>query len=353
MPYNRQIPDAPIAGSMLPRPTALTAQDLLLLIQPGNNLGQKNKALTLAMLAAFLGNSQFDEITITGANGKTLVLNGDGTTFTRPPTPGTLDQFQIVENSDGIKVSDNGPRSSGSAEIAPTAVTITRTIQGLTNTLTIASGVLTFTRQERVEGQVVTIEKKIGPDQSDVEVLNFFSSEFPGSSWYMGVAKNTDANMGELVLGFNGSNSMNRLILRAKLFVALQAVFDKDVTVNADMLIEKTLKIEYGGPAEFKNGGLTLSGWLTVAGMTILSTIQQDLSSNNASLIKCSESANPTLPNYVAGRRLMVINDTQNQHLILGGSRTWALNGLRAAEFIKTGSTADDWYPIVSPNSNS
>ena len=50
MPYNRQIPDAPIAGSMLPRPTALTAQDLLLLIQPGNNLGQKNKAVTLEAL---------------------------------------------------------------------------------------------------------------------------------------------------------------------------------------------------------------------------------------------------------------------------------------------------------------
>jgi len=50
MPYDRQIPDAPIAGSMLPRPTALTAQDLLLLIQPGNNLGQKNKAVTLEAL---------------------------------------------------------------------------------------------------------------------------------------------------------------------------------------------------------------------------------------------------------------------------------------------------------------
>ena len=50
MPYNRQIPDAPIAGSMLPRATDLTAQDLLLLIQPGNNLGQKNKSLELETL---------------------------------------------------------------------------------------------------------------------------------------------------------------------------------------------------------------------------------------------------------------------------------------------------------------
>jgi hypothetical protein len=35
---------------MLPRATELTAQDLLLLIQPGNNLGQKNKAVTLEAL---------------------------------------------------------------------------------------------------------------------------------------------------------------------------------------------------------------------------------------------------------------------------------------------------------------
>lgn len=50
MPYNRQIPDAPIAGSMLPRATTLTAKDLLVLIQPGNNLGKKNKSLELGAL---------------------------------------------------------------------------------------------------------------------------------------------------------------------------------------------------------------------------------------------------------------------------------------------------------------
>lgn len=54
MPYNRQIPDAPIAGSMLPRATELTLDDLLVLIQPGNTIGQKNKALTLSLLAYWL-----------------------------------------------------------------------------------------------------------------------------------------------------------------------------------------------------------------------------------------------------------------------------------------------------------
>lgn len=48
MPYNHPIPDAPIAPGMLPRVAAenLTSQDVLILTQPGNNPGQKNKGLT-------------------------------------------------------------------------------------------------------------------------------------------------------------------------------------------------------------------------------------------------------------------------------------------------------------------
>ena len=54
MPYNRQIPDAPIAPSMLPLATELTIEDILLLTQPGNPIGQKNRSLTLDMLRNFV-----------------------------------------------------------------------------------------------------------------------------------------------------------------------------------------------------------------------------------------------------------------------------------------------------------
>ena len=52
MPYNHPIPDAPIAPSMLPRVPAenLTPQDVLVLTQPGNNPGEKNKGLELGAL---------------------------------------------------------------------------------------------------------------------------------------------------------------------------------------------------------------------------------------------------------------------------------------------------------------
>ena len=70
MPYNRQIPDAPIAPSMLPHATELTLEDILVLTQPGNPIGQKNKALTLQVLAAFLANKNLQEITQREPTGK-------------------------------------------------------------------------------------------------------------------------------------------------------------------------------------------------------------------------------------------------------------------------------------------
>ena len=52
MPYNHPIPDAPVAPSMLPRVAAadLTSRDVLILTQPGNNPGEKNKGLELGAL---------------------------------------------------------------------------------------------------------------------------------------------------------------------------------------------------------------------------------------------------------------------------------------------------------------
>lgn len=52
MPYNRQIPDAPIAVSMLPRVAAadLKNNDLLYLVKPRNNLGERCKSLELESL---------------------------------------------------------------------------------------------------------------------------------------------------------------------------------------------------------------------------------------------------------------------------------------------------------------
>lgn len=47
MPYNRQIPDAPIALSMLPRLEDLQDGDLIYVVRPTNPLGQRSKSMEL------------------------------------------------------------------------------------------------------------------------------------------------------------------------------------------------------------------------------------------------------------------------------------------------------------------
>lgn len=64
MPYDRQIPDAPIALSMLPQIQAenLDDNDLMYLVVPNNPIGQRCKALALAALADWLANGNMGPI---------------------------------------------------------------------------------------------------------------------------------------------------------------------------------------------------------------------------------------------------------------------------------------------------
>ena len=51
MPYDRQIPDAPIALSMLPRLEDLQDGDLIYVVRPTNPIGQRSRALELGKLS--------------------------------------------------------------------------------------------------------------------------------------------------------------------------------------------------------------------------------------------------------------------------------------------------------------
>ena len=52
MPYDRQIPDAPIALSMLPRLADLQDGDLIYVVRPTNPLGQRSKSMALGKLSS-------------------------------------------------------------------------------------------------------------------------------------------------------------------------------------------------------------------------------------------------------------------------------------------------------------
>lgn len=123
MPYNRQIPDAPIAGSMLPRATALTAQDLLLLIQPGNNLGQKNKAVTLETL---LGSDLFKFAGVYNSVVKSNILEYSGALAST-----SLNQYTEVCHLDVDVLSDVVFHVWGSSDAATEGAGGTRYQYGL------------------------------------------------------------------------------------------------------------------------------------------------------------------------------------------------------------------------------
>lgn len=340
MPYNRQIPDAPIAGSMLPRPTALTAQDLLLLIQPGNNLGQKNKALTLAMLAAFLGNSQFDEITITGANGKTLVLNGDGSTYTKPPTAGTLDRFTITENDNGIEVAVRGPQVSRVVKMATDEISISRTQYGLESKVTLTKSGIEVSYQTRVDGQVVTTTSTLNSGELDISLLKVLGLN--ENDWKFDVFKGSASpsgsyGPGDLMVGQNMENFIFHIY--SKFSVWCKAYFDKDVDINADVTIEKSLKL-YGV-------GATLENKMGSTNIKSLHFQTQQLSEYQDTLIYCSNltisGGSYTLPNLgsaTANKGLfkIVANDTDSSvQVYFRASLSVTLAPGQAAQFLWNG----------------
>ena len=77
MPYNHPIPDAPIALSMLPRAAAadLKKNDLLYLVKPGNNLGERCKSLELETL---FSSDLFQSVGVRNAIIKSNILEYSG-----------------------------------------------------------------------------------------------------------------------------------------------------------------------------------------------------------------------------------------------------------------------------------
>ena len=340
MPYNHPIPDAPIAGSMLPRATELTLDDILVLTQPGNPIGQKNKALTLQVLAAFLANRNLQEITLEGANGKTLVLNGEGSVFTKPPTAGTLDRLTITEDSDGITIAVTGPTVNRTMNLSQTELSISRTQGGLETKITMDGSGITLSDQERVEGQVVTTERKLSPDHTDIHELQFFNDNFSTTGWRLGIADSTDIYAGNLKLSYTGSASgLGRFVLNNKLLALAQCSFDKDVDINADVTVEKSLKLDGTLPVLENKKGAT-----NVNSLYFQSASTPD---SNSTLQYCSalsiSGGSYTLPNHGSaasnlGHLKIIANDTNSDiQVYYRGPNYITLEPGQAAQFLWCG----------------
>ena len=124
MAYNRPIPDAPIALSMLPRAEELTPRDLLLLAKPGNLIGQKNKALALSVLANWLADGNMDpiktdEINVGTSTWKNVEGVGPSITYLYSLAAGIIDAAVkfTVGNSEWVP-GNNQPSISGLYSLA-------------------------------------------------------------------------------------------------------------------------------------------------------------------------------------------------------------------------------------------
>ena len=193
MPYKHPIPDAPIAPSMLPRVAAadLTSQDVLILTQPGNNPGQKTKSVTLSQIADFLQLGNFSEITLNGSNGKELVLNGNGITYTTPPTPGNLDQYEITANDNGVQIAIHGNQGSRLVKVAPDEISISRILNGLESKVVLSKNGISVSSQTREGSEVVTRASTFNSEEIDVKRINGTNTGSTGNYLALG---NTTVN---------------------------------------------------------------------------------------------------------------------------------------------------------------
>lgn len=170
--YTRVIPEAPLPVSMLPRPESLSLQDLLLLVQTSSVPGQKTKAVTLSQIADFLQLGGFSEITLNGSNGKKLLLNGNGITYTEPPTPGNLDQYEITANDNGVQIAINGPQGNCLVKVAPDEISISKILNGLESKVVISENGISVSSQTREGGEVVTRTGTFNSEEINVKRIN-------------------------------------------------------------------------------------------------------------------------------------------------------------------------------------
>lgn len=340
--YTRVIPEAPLPVSMLPRPEELTLQDLLLLIQTASVPGQKTKAVSLSQLAAFLQLGNFSEITLNGSNGKKLVLNGNGITYTKPPTPGTLDQYTITENDSGVQIAINGPHGNRLVKVATDEISISRTLNGLESKVVISESGISVSNQTRDGAEIVTTTSTLNSGELDLAIVKLLGS---AGDWLFETqtAANSDAhlNVGDLWIG-RGLGSLSAHIF-SKLCVWKQAYFDKDVEISGDLSITGNKTLTVSGFSQLNGVGLN---YITLSNITQGGSGVWKASSHGPDYLFYNQSASN-------GNVWWVMNDTGNDidvaydyHSSSGGgitAITLAMPANSIAAFLRVGNKWWRW----------
>lgn len=178
MPYPpRQIPDAPVPGSMIPRASTLHGTDIVVIVQPVNDPGQKTRTMTLSQLAAFISGGGLDSITFVGAGGYTTTVDGNGVKYHKDATPSDQAIRDYAIDTDGVHVSVTTPNYTKKFETDGTKAVITKTESGLTDKVEVFDNYIQVTHQTRVNNQVVTQTSKFGWDELRARILRVMIDE--------------------------------------------------------------------------------------------------------------------------------------------------------------------------------
>lgn len=340
MPYNRnRVPDSPMTPGMLPPAIELHDSDFVIVIQPVNDPGQKTRTTSLSQLAGYIAGGGVSSITFTGENGYTATASGDGFNYHKDATVSDQATRDFGIDDDGIHATVTTSNYTKNFEVLPDEVKYSKTAGGLTNKVEIFEDYVLITHQVQNGATVETHTSRIGWDSMRAPVLNVMQDEnnLIPISW--------DVTNSELVI-WRRANSGKVAVPKLHVYGTLDV--EKDTNIDADVVITKTVTVN--GRADF-NGGFTVVKNLYAteyADLKGVSNVEMNMSDTRA-VIKCSSTADPTLPSDApVGRRVIVVNDTPSSQTVTMGAYTKTINAYEAAEFIRaTSDETTGWYPLA------
>lgn len=235
MPYPpRQIPDAPISASMFPRAATLTDNDIVLIVQPLNEPGQKTRSMTLSQLAAFIAGGELGEIVFVNVNGFTSTVGKNGYSYHHDADQSYNAALDYAIDSNGIHVNLAASGYTKRFEANGNSVLFSKTASGLVDKVEIFENYIQISHQTRNGANVITHTSRIAWDHMrtpEVRVMQDENNYIP-IKW--------DSANNEFVI-WQRANSGTVAV--PKLHVHGTLLVEKDTTIAADMVVTKSMTV--------------------------------------------------------------------------------------------------------------
>ena len=339
MPYPpRQVPDAPVPGSMFPPASTLHSTDIVVIVQTVNNPGEKTRTMTLSQLASFIAAGELGEIVFVNVNGFRSTVGKNGYNYHHDADQSYNANLDYGIDSNGLHAVLATPGYTMRFEANGNKVLFSKSASGLVDKVEMFENYMQISHQTRDGANVITHTSRIAWDHMrtpEVRVMQDENNYIP-ISW--------DSTNNEFVI-WQRANSGTVAVPKLHVYGTLRV--EKDTTIDADVVVTKSMTV--AGRTEL-NGNFTVIKNLYATEHTELKGISKlEMDMTSGAVIKCSSTPNPTLPNDAAvGTRIIVLNDTESNQTVTFGGYVMTLNGHTAAEFLHATSDTDSgWYKMT------